>query len=289
MDLNSALDIIIRDLREARTIIDDLKNVKGVSIIQVELAKSKCKNAEEIIELLKTIEQPGINAVSATPDQGPELSDRSVSDRSATEVSAPAEIPAAEVSAPAERPDADYKGKEALTSGDTTEKTKAESLIELEAEPEEAVLQDEAVADTDKKAETKKSPDAEQKNAEQKDVEKKSVKGVPILADRYGEPADRVNERLRGTRGDNDISSKLSQAPIGNLADAIGINDRFFYIREVFGGNKEAYNSAIDKLNSATSSDEAEQVLNDYFSGEGDPAAVRSLLDLVRRKTGFNG
>ena len=54
MDFNTTIDIIIKDLREAREIIDDLKNYPGVPQLQVELAKSKCKSAEEIIALLKT-------------------------------------------------------------------------------------------------------------------------------------------------------------------------------------------------------------------------------------------
>ena len=94
---------------------------------------------------------------------------------------------------------------------------------------------------------------------------------------------------MRGTRGDNDISAKLKQSPISNLAEAIGVNDRFLYIREVFGGNREAYNNAIEKLNSVSSSGEAEKIINNYSPVEADPAAVKSLLELVRRKTGFNG
>ncbi len=53
MDLNAAIDIIIKDLNEAREIIDDLKGYPGVPELQVELAKSKCKSASEVIALLK--------------------------------------------------------------------------------------------------------------------------------------------------------------------------------------------------------------------------------------------
>ncbi|MFO7574174.1 MAG: hypothetical protein R6W67_03355 [Bacteroidales bacterium] len=273
MDLNSALDIIIRDLREAREIIDDLKNVKGVSVIQVELAKSKCKSAEEIIELLKTIEQPVIKAPSVTPAQALEVSASTMSETSAPDVSGSFGKPAAEQAEPAP------------ASGDVAEDIRPESLMELEDEPAEAA----AAAETPETDESVKDPEPVEPAAVSQKDEKKSVKGKPILADRYGEPYDRVNERMRGTRGDNDISAKLKQSPISNLAEAIGVNDRFFYIREVFGGNNEAYHTAMEKLNSVSSSGEAENIIHDYSSGEADTAAVKSLLDLVRRKTGFNG
>src|SRR5512137_253303 len=58
MDLKKTIDYIIKDLREARDIIDDLKNYPEVPLIQIELAKSKCKSAEELISLLKNSEEP---------------------------------------------------------------------------------------------------------------------------------------------------------------------------------------------------------------------------------------
>ena len=56
MDLNSTIDIIIKDLNEAREIIDDLKKYPGVPELQVELAKSKCKSASEVIALFKNLQ-----------------------------------------------------------------------------------------------------------------------------------------------------------------------------------------------------------------------------------------
>ncbi|MBP1666468.1 MAG: hypothetical protein H6Q23_1328 [Bacteroidetes bacterium] len=55
MDLNATIDIIVKDLNEAREIIDDLKRYPGVPELQVELAKSKCKSASEVISLFKNL------------------------------------------------------------------------------------------------------------------------------------------------------------------------------------------------------------------------------------------
>jgi len=55
MDFNSTIDLIIKDLKEASEIIDDLKKYPGVPALQVELAKSKCRSAGEVIALLKSI------------------------------------------------------------------------------------------------------------------------------------------------------------------------------------------------------------------------------------------
>jgi hypothetical protein len=55
MDFNSTIDLIIKDLNEASEIIDDLKKYPGVPALQVELAKSKCRSAGEVIALLKSL------------------------------------------------------------------------------------------------------------------------------------------------------------------------------------------------------------------------------------------
>jgi hypothetical protein len=63
MDFNATIDLIIKDLNEASEIIDDLKKYPGVPALQVELAKSKCRSAGEVIALLKSINIP-VPAVS---------------------------------------------------------------------------------------------------------------------------------------------------------------------------------------------------------------------------------
>jgi hypothetical protein len=57
MDFNATIDLIIKDLNEASEIIDDLKKYPGVPALQVELAKSKCRSAGDVIALLKSIKE----------------------------------------------------------------------------------------------------------------------------------------------------------------------------------------------------------------------------------------
>jgi hypothetical protein len=57
MDFNATIDLIIKDLNEASDIIDDLKKYPGVPALQVELAKSKCRSAGDVIALLKSIKE----------------------------------------------------------------------------------------------------------------------------------------------------------------------------------------------------------------------------------------
>ena len=56
MDFNATIELIIKDLNETSRIIDDFKSYAGVPELHVELAKAKCKNAAELISLLKKAE-----------------------------------------------------------------------------------------------------------------------------------------------------------------------------------------------------------------------------------------
>jgi hypothetical protein len=55
MDFKATIDLIIKDLNDASEIIDDLKKCPGVPALQVELAKSKCRSAAEVIALVKNL------------------------------------------------------------------------------------------------------------------------------------------------------------------------------------------------------------------------------------------
>jgi hypothetical protein len=71
MDFNATIDLIIKDLNEASAIIDDLKKYPGVPVLQVELAKSKCRSAGEVIALLKSINIPGSAVIEGIQESKP--------------------------------------------------------------------------------------------------------------------------------------------------------------------------------------------------------------------------
>jgi hypothetical protein len=71
MDFNTTIDLIIKDLNEASEIIEDLKKYPGVPALQVELAKSKCRSAGDVIALLKSISIPVTAANEPITDKQP--------------------------------------------------------------------------------------------------------------------------------------------------------------------------------------------------------------------------
>lgn len=222
MDFNATIDLIIRDLEEAREIIDDLKKYPGVPVLQVELAKSKCKTAGEVIALLKTIKNnvpPEVTITAVTVE--PPMKEASVKE--------------------------------------------VEEIPEPEAE----------------------SP-APQIKKETPDLQVKKPAESTIFADTFIQSSGSLNEQLGSRKTDGDISDHMKTKPISSLTEAIGINDRFFFIREVFNNNKESYSQAITRLDNTGSLNDARAIIMSYTGDNVENEAVRQLLDLVKRKLPAN-
>jgi hypothetical protein len=235
MDFNATIDLIVKDLNEAREIIDDLKKYPGVPVLQVELAKAKCKSAGEVISLLKN--QDDIKKdVTAEPIHQPQKQklqeEKKLPDKS-DKVSAPPQ----------------EKKKEVLTVEPPP------PLTEMKAEPEIFTIE---------------------------------VTESTIIADKFSYLSNSFNEQLGTLKSDEDVSDMLKSKPLTSLSEAIGVNDRFLFIREVFDGNNEAYSQAITLLDNAESIVEARAVIMSYAGDKNENEAVKQLLDLVKRKLPAN-
>ena len=108
--------------------------------------------------------------------------------------------------------------------------------------------------------------------------------GPAILADRYKSDKKFRNESLAGKRGKQDVSSKIQSKPISNIGNALGINDRFKLINDLFNGDRDSYENTINTLDKASNFNEAFSYINSSFDWDMEEDSVQILLDLVRRK-----
>lgn len=253
MDLNATIDIIIKDLHEVRDIIDDLKKYPGVPVLQIELARSKCKSAAEVIALLKEFHE-SLNSVKVEKQYKAEEK---------------TEVKEASSGKKAEKQDF----KESWTE-------KRETVMEEKAIP--VVVASLPVEDRHETSQVYLKEIAPEIIREKPAARKQPENA--IIADQFNDRAESFNEKLGGLKHDDDVSEILKTKPLSNLQEAIGINDRFLFIREVFNGNIESYNEAILKLNSAGNLDEAKALVAGFTRENTDTDIVRQLMDLVKRK-----
>ncbi len=103
-----------------------------------------------------------------------------------------------------------------------------------------------------------------------------------ILADKYKSEKQLIHESLAGGR--EDIGSKIQSKPIRNIGSALGVNDRFKLIKELFNGDKDSFQNTIGILDGASNFNEAFNYIDATFDWDMEEDSVQLLLDLVRRK-----
>lgn len=84
---------------------------------------------------------------------------------------------------------------------------------------------------------------------------------VPTIAANYKEQQS-LHHKIGNTKTER-LSDKLQQQPVMDLKRSIGINEKFAFINELFGGNQQQYNQCIETLNSFSNHDEALAHLNE--------------------------
>ena len=80
------------------------------------------------------------------------------------------------------------------------------------------------------------------------------------------------------------IGTVLHSKPIHNIEDAIGVNDKFLFIRELFSSNASRYKETIDALNNASDFNSAYSYIEKNFDWDFENEAAQKLLELVRRR-----
>ncbi len=82
-----------------------------------------------------------------------------------------------------------------------------------------------------------------------------------------------------------DVATDLRRkAPVYDLRQAVGINDRFLLIRDLFGGDSEAYDTLMQKLNTFESLDDCVIYLTENYTWNANSESVRMLMELLERK-----
>lgn len=71
---------------------------------------------------------------------------------------------------------------------------------------------------------------------------------------------------------------------VESLRGVIGVADRFMLIRELFDGDAEAYNNAIDSLDAQPSFDDCIIYISEHFSWRAEREGTKYMMELLQRK-----
>ena len=76
---------------------------------------------------------------------------------------------------------------------------------------------------------------------------------------------------------------KLSNRPVSSIKSAIGINDRFQFIRELFDGNADKFAETVSKIDEMKNIGEAVEYLRQSFKWKKNETSLK-FVGLVKRR-----
>jgi len=113
-------------------------------------------------------------------------------------------------------------------------------------------------------------------------------KRSPLLSLYEDEPIPVVGEQFHETPSVADAiacpKGVAESTPVVSLRDAIGLADKFMLIRELFDGDSEAYESAIDNLDKQPSFDDCIIFVTENYTWSPNSQATKLMMDLLQRK-----
>lgn len=98
---------------------------------------------------------------------------------------------------------------------------------------------------------------------------------------RAGKPASGAGERPKS------VADKLGEAPIPDLSKAIALSQKFWFVAELFGGDRVAFEQGVEAINTAADGDEARRLVKEQLGRlkkAPDPEALQAFLELVERR-----
>ena len=126
--------------------------------------------------------------------------------------------------------------------------------------------------------------------AEELDVlTEKSKNHRSAILSLYGDdPAPVIGESFLETPSVADVIScpkgVAEAAPIESLGGAIGLADKFMLVRELFDGDNDAYNAAIEALDAQPSFDDCLIYIAEHYTWSSSSEGAKYMMELLQRK-----
>lgn len=93
-----------------------------------------------------------------------------------------------------------------------------------------------------------------------------------------------VNDVLSNNIKETNIASQLQHNPITNIRSVISINDRIWFVKELFDNNNDKYNRVVDKINGFSTYNEAVDYLSSIFNIGQEKESLTKFFEIVQRR-----
>ena len=108
---------------------------------------------------------------------------------------------------------------------------------------------------------------------------------TPVLADTLQSGYSPLNDRYAGAMP---IAHALQARKVARMADAIGLNDRFLFTRELFKSNPQWYKECLEQIDACTSRKDAEAFVREKYGWKKTLPAAKKFYSIIERRFSEN-
>lgn len=266
MKKDAIIDLLENDLKEIETLVETFREPERIGSAFLELLRQKHDSLGKEIRLLDYWATDNA-AVAPTSTLSGAVCDRSQERRAPEKAIEPEQtVEDGAKSVPHASPKSEAKqevAKEYFADelGEMEDPLTSDNE-EPQAEPQQA--EEPVVEEKEEIEEETKEPQIEEEATPVKQTAEKQ----PEIASAAKKAADIANY---GT-------------PVDDLNKAIRISDRFLFMRELFGGNKMAFDAAIETVNMANSFEQAHEYFRQTYGWNETDATVELFMKAVHRR-----
>lgn len=183
----------------------------------------------------------------------------------------PAEEPTEQVDSLIQPVEEDADPEEVIEISEEELEESAEEVVEELVEEE--ILEEKVAEETIDEEPVEEEKPAELPTIEQPTIEEPTVLGEVIR------PQQTLGDQLAARQTVNDLRPRVT-----DLRRAVGLNDKFLLIRDLFGGNGSLYEITIRKLNEFDNFDDCMIYIAEHFAWNPNSDGAKLMLELLERK-----
>jgi len=265
MENKKLLKFLLRDLSELEELVTE-KGDNGFDELEMEFLQTRVSGAKRMIQILFNNENSSANInIDKQEIIAPENIQRETVVQKET-FKKPIIVE--------DKAEAEPENKEEFVETEKEVREEVEDALDRIEETEERK--------TDKEAEKKAETEIE--TVEENEVELNEKKVIIEANQRLGDSFSKeksVNDLI--DTENTKLEQKISNRPVKSIKTAIGINDKFLFIRELFEGNAEVFTKAIAVLDAKKDINEAVKYLQQNFKWKKNETSLK-FVNLVKRR-----
>jgi hypothetical protein len=260
MTYNRTFEIIIKDIQDIEKLVSNFNNYSHIPKIELDLALSKLRNLYDLLLMYRDLEEtdPSETEKKVYPVNKPGINEQ-----------VPESIVPKPIVPDPILPDKGFANKEGVIKTD-------DLLLEAEEKVDKSGVTNPPSA--------KETSENRMETELPKDKKPGESTKQNILSERFIGQKEFIYEKLGENNKKDDISSRIGSSPIQSIAGSIGINDKFFFVRELFNGDAIKFRETMNDLDAMSDFSSAQEYLNNNFQWDMESSTVSQLLNLIRRK-----